>query len=203
MNSTPNTRYSLIGKLCDPQDVDAWDEFVSIYQPVVFRIARSRGLQHADAVDVTQDVLARVASAISRFDKSKPGATFRGWLYRITRNLVIDFFRRQQKDVLVQVGTPWEVDQSLEPSEEESCEFHREFQRQIFRLAAKEVRTQVQEKTWEAFWLTEVEGLGVEQVGQQLSLSSGAVYVARSRVFAKLRQAAEQRLSETGEFSRH
>ncbi|WP_442511448.1 hypothetical protein SH528x_003129 [Novipirellula sp. SH528] len=53
----PETRLSLIGKLHDPAAAEAWAEFVRLYQPIVFRVARQRGLQHADAEDLTQDVL--------------------------------------------------------------------------------------------------------------------------------------------------
>ena len=64
MNSSPKTRYTLLEKIKDPQDAEAWYEFTSIYQPLIFKICRKKGMQHADATDVTQEVLTRVASAI-------------------------------------------------------------------------------------------------------------------------------------------
>lgn len=197
MNSTPDTRYSLIGKLRDSQDAEAWAEFAAIYQPLILRIARARGLQHADATDVTQEVLTRVAGAVERFDQDKPGATFRGWLYRITRNVVIDFLRHRDRHSMVQGQTEVHCAIDQEPTQEESAEFQREFQRQIFWLAARQVRTQVQPTTWQAFWQTEVEGQAVAAVAESLGISSGAVYVARSRVLARLRSESEQRLAET------
>ena len=68
MSQPPTTRASLILRLRHPDDAAAWEEFVAIYQPLIFRLAKSRGLQDADAFDVAQEVLARVAGAINRWD---------------------------------------------------------------------------------------------------------------------------------------
>ena len=172
MQDTPETRYSLIGKLHDPQNVDAWHEFASIYQPLISRICRQRGLQHADATDVTQEVMSRVAEAIDSFDGQRSGATFRGWLYRVTRNLVVDFFRRKENRMLAGAKTGLLELIAHEPGETESREFRLEFQRQIFAIVANEVRDEVHPKTWNAFWHTEVQNEPVAEVAEKL----GCVY---------------------------
>lgn len=198
MQDSPKTRYSLIGKLHDPQNLEAWSEFASIYQPLIFRICRQKGLQHADATDVTQDVMSRVADAIDSFDGNQKGATFRGWLYRVTRNLVVDFFRRKDNRDFVPAKTGLLELIAQEPDVAESAEFRIEFQRQVFAFVANEVREEVNPKTWQAFWRTEVEHETVEAVSKSLSMNPGAVYVARSRVIARLRKAADKRVSEVG-----
>ena len=194
MKSTPETRYTLIGKIRDPKDAEAWSEFTTIYQPLIFRIARKKGLQHADATDVTQEVLSKVAGAIEKFDGSQENASFRGWLYRITRNLVIDFLRSRSKHATVQID---EINFASEPSRDESAEFHQEFQKQVFWVVAAEVKTQVKPATWQAFWETEVERKPVEQVAKDLDMSPGAIYVSRSRVLARLKNEAEIRINES------
>jgi len=68
MNNSPKTRASLILRLRHPEDAVAWEEFVEIYQPLVFRLARAKGLQEADALDLTQEVLAKVANAVNSFN---------------------------------------------------------------------------------------------------------------------------------------
>lgn len=93
MSQPPTTRASLILRLRHPDDAAAWEEFVAIYQPLIFRLAKSRGLQDADAFDVAQEVLARVAGAINRWDPDPDRGSFRGWIGRITRNLAIDFLK--------------------------------------------------------------------------------------------------------------
>ncbi len=199
MNSTPDTRYSLIGKLQDSQDAEAWEEFTNIYQPLIFRLCISKGLQYADATDVTQEVLARVADTIGRFDGGKKSSSFRGWLYRITRNLVIDFFRHRQKNLLLQSDRSTHFALEMEPTPEESAEFYLEFQQQVFRAAVQAVQSQVQPATWQAFWQTEIEQRPVTDVARELDMNHGAVYMARSRVFTRLKNAVEQRLHETHE----
>lgn len=200
MNSTPETRYTLIAKLRNPQDAEAWAEFTNIYQPLIFRICLTRGLQYADATDVTQDVLAKVAGVIESFSADQQGATFRGWLYRITRNLVVDFFRQRQKNPLVQAGRVFELTEANDPTVAESLEFQKEFQRQIFWLVAQEVKPSVKPKTWRAFWQSEIENRPIAQVAAELQMTTGAVYVARSRVLARLKREVERRMDETNDF---
>ena len=93
-NLNPDTQASLIAKICDLGNQAAWTEFVHIYEPVVQRFIQRHGMQHADAVEVTQEVLCRVAKSIESWDRDQQQSTFRGWLYRITRNLAIDFLRK-------------------------------------------------------------------------------------------------------------
>ena len=100
MSENPTTRASLIVRLRTTDDAVAWQEFVDIYQPLVFRLARAKGLQTADALDTTQEVLARVAHVINGWDPNPELGTFRGWISRITRNLVVDFLRSQNRFLL-------------------------------------------------------------------------------------------------------
>lgn len=196
MDSSPKTRYSLIGKLGDRRDAEAWSEFATIYQPVIFRICRKRGLQHADATDVTQEVLAQVAKSIEKFDPSHPGVTFRGWLYRVTRNSVVDFFRNRKRKPTVSAGT--DVFANVQEQEQhDNEEFYLEFQRQVFLQVSREVAAQVKQSTWQAFWQTEMEKRPAEDVAEELGMTIGALYVARSRVLARLKKEAAVQMEET------
>ena len=68
MTAPPLTRASLLVRLRDPDDVDAWKEFVRHYASVIYGFARKRGLQDADAADLMQEVLRSVAGAVGRLD---------------------------------------------------------------------------------------------------------------------------------------
>jgi len=184
----PETRNSLLIRLRDASQEAAWVEFVAIYEPLIYRLARAKGLQHADAQDMSQEVFAVVGGAIGRFDPELKGS-FRGWLSRITRNLVINHLSRDQEPR--GAGT---TDMQLllqeQPSVDVATEtmFQMEQRREVFRWAAENVQAEVQDETWRAFWLTGVEGLGIEEVANLVGKSPGAVRIARCRVLARLQQ---------------
>lgn len=195
MRITPQTRVSLLQRLHQLEDAEAWIEFTDLYQPLIYDICRQKGLQHADATDISQEVLGKVAAAIDQYDPDRPNATFRGWLYRMTRNLVVDFFRRRHRDPLTKAAQVQHVE--FVEFEATDSEFDLGFRRRVFAIVAQCVQRQVQPNTWQAFWKTEVEGIDSEEAARQLNMTRGALYVARSRVLAKLRSEVEKRLAET------
>ncbi len=195
MDDTPHTRPSLLVRICDPRDERAWAEFVEIYEPLVYRLARQKGFQDADAAELTQDVFVAVASAIDRWDPDPARGSFRAWLFRIARNLMINLLAKQRRRPQA-TGTT-DMKQLLEqqpdlnvedPAGEDSALFDLEYKRQTFRWAAGQIRSRFKPATWEAFRQTSVEGRPVKEVAGELGLSVGAVYIARSRVMAKLKQ---------------
>jgi RNA polymerase sigma-70 factor (ECF subfamily) len=191
------TRGSLIVKLRDPADTTAWREFVAIYEPLVYRLARRKGLQDADAHDLCQEVFRAVAGAVDRWDPAR--GSFRGWLSRIARNLLINFLTRHQFQLRGSGATSVQELLEAQPAVDPSATalFEAEYRSQLFHRAAGEVRGQFTPPTWQAFWQTAVEDRPPDEVASELRLSVGAVYVARSRVLARLRRRIEQLGDET------
>ncbi|HBE67646.1 MAG TPA: sigma-70 family RNA polymerase sigma factor [Planctomycetaceae bacterium] len=188
----PETRNSLIARLPNPQDADAWDQFVEIYQPLVFRLARSKGFQDADALEITQEVMVAVAGAVERWEPDPERGRFRDWLFRIARNLMIKYLTRKKHKPLGTGDSAINAllhDQSdVEPNSEVLILEHR---REVFRWAVEQVREQVTENTWQAFWMANVEGIETKHVAKELGMSVGAIHIACSRVRKRLRDVIE------------
>jgi RNA polymerase sigma-70 factor (ECF subfamily) len=189
MNVSPTTRYSLLLRIQDPQDQAAWSEFVTIYEPLVYRLARHKGLQDADAHDLCQDVFRAVAQAARRWVPDPAKGSFRGWLFCIARNQVLNHLRHQRRHPRGSGDSGFEhlLDAQLAPHGNEA-ELEQEYRRQVFLLAAESIEGEFTAATWRAFWQTAVEERPIAAVATELGMSSGAVYIARSRVLARLRQ---------------
>lgn len=195
MNESPETRMSLIGRLTNKDDAEAWSEFVQIYEPLIQAIVQKRGMQYADAAEVTQEVLTRVANSIGSWNPDPSKGSFRGWLYRVTRNLTIDYVRRNRN--LPVVGGEADLEQLPQPSENDSREFRLEYRRQLFSWAAGKVQSSFKPENWQAFWLTAVEEKSVEEASKQLNISRGRVCVARFRVMTRIASVIKARMDET------
>ena len=193
MPEFPETVDSLIVRVRDPSNRAAWDQFEQLYRPVIFRIARAKGLQHADALDLVQQVLLSVASAIDRFEKQTGGARFRNWLSRITRNAILKALERRPRDRAAGGSDILDVLSEVPAGDPETdALIQLEYRRELFQRAAEQVRSEVQESTWLAFELTALQQTSIDQAAKSLAVSTGNVYAARSRVMRRIRNAVLQ-----------
>lgn len=192
MPEFPETNESLIVRVKDPANQTAWEEFERLYRPVIFRIARAKGMQHSDALDVVQQVLLAVASAIGSYEKANDQVRFRNWLSRVTRNAILKSLTRQPWDRSPGGSNMLDLLSEV-PDADAATEtlISLEYRRELFWRAADHVRAAVQEPTWLAFELTVLKGMPIEQAAEALAMSIGSVYAARSRVMRKLRSAVE------------
>lgn len=189
VDDSPLTRTSLVLQLREPGNHAAWQEFARLYGPVIYGFARKRGLQDADAADMMQDVLRSVSGAIGTLDYDRRRGSFRGWLFTITRNKIFNFLsaRKIRPQGSGDTTTNKLLDQ--EPAATDDTDtWELEYQRRIAALAMEKIKGEFQEKSWQAFWRTAVEGVGVPEVSRELGMSAGAIYVAKSRVLARLKE---------------
>ncbi len=188
MTDGPATRHSLLARLRNGDDAAAWREFAALYEPFVLGLARRRGWQEADARDLCQEVLRATSGAIGRWDSDPTRGSFRGWLRRVARNAMLKALARRQRE------PQGAGDSSMRAMLERPADFDTTsgdvlgYRREVFRHAAEQVRTEFAPSSWAAFWRTAVDGLKPEQAAQELGLSVGAVYIARSRAMARLRK---------------
>jgi RNA polymerase sigma factor (sigma-70 family) len=185
----PPTRPSLLLRLRDPQDEEAWRQFVDLYAPLVYGYARKQGLQDADAADLSQEVLSAVVGGIGRLEYDAARGAFRNWLFTIARRKLANWqaaFRNRIRGSGDAV-THQLLDQ-CPVSEDIESHWESEWQRRLLAWACDNVRRDVSDLTWQAFWKTAIDGKPGKEVAVELGLSVGAVYLARKRVLARLKE---------------
>lgn len=189
VDDSPLTRASLLVQLRDATNHEAWHEFVRLYSPIVYGFARKRGLQDADAADLMQDVMRSVSKAIQRLDYDRRQGMFRGWLFTITRNKI--FNHLSAKRIRPQASGDENTNRLLESQpdgNDGSDDWEMEYQRRLAAMAMERIRSEFQENTWQAFRLTAIEGVAAAEAAKQVGMSPGAIYVAKSRVLARLKE---------------
>lgn len=184
MNTTSAT---LLQRLRQSDDRVAWNQFIELYTPLLLFWARKAGLQGADAEDLVQEVLLALLAELPAF-RYDPAKSFRSWLRTVTLNRWRNRRRSAGRDRLT-------LDQQVLDDQAVADPlvnfWETEYRQHLLRIALDRIQAEFQPATWQAYMLTAVEGQPVPEVAEQLNLSVGAVYVARSRVLARLRELIE------------
>ena len=188
MPEFPETSHSLIERVQDPANGAAWAEFLGIYQPVVYRMARRRGLQDADAQNVVQQVFASIARSIDTWEAETERPPFRAWLTTVARNAITNALTRKPRDRAVGSTSVVQQLHELPAPEETTSEVIREARREMIHWAAQQIHPEFTEQTWDIFWKTSIDGIAVTEVSASTGRSVGAIYVARHRVLTRLKE---------------
>lgn len=180
------TRVSLIQRVRDQSDQSAWEEFVTIYQPLITAYVRKRGIMEHDAADIVQDVLTRLVPAMAAFQFDSQRGRFRTWLWRVTQNALSDWIGRRAKRDRAEQG--W-IDQQ-EPADDDhpTSEWDELYRRRILEVTMEKVRVSTQKATWACFEQRILLGRPAAEIAAELGVTSNVVYVNASRVLAKLRE---------------
>jgi RNA polymerase sigma-70 factor (ECF subfamily) len=192
------TRPSLLVRIRDPRDRTSWAEFVDVYAPLVYRFARKQGMQDADAADLTQEVLYAVSTSIGKLEYDPERGSFRGWLFTVVRTRLCNFLNRLRRQRRIGAGPTGQDVLEAQPNrgEDQDALWEREYEARLFACASERVREEIQFSTWQAFWLTAIEGQSGKEAAKKLGLSTAAVYLAKRRVTARLRDAIQRLQSE-------
>jgi RNA polymerase sigma factor (sigma-70 family) len=196
MPTPPVTRASLLLRLNDSQDGDAWREFVNVYGPLVYEYGRKHGLQDADAADLTQEVLRTVAHSLKGFRYDPTRGTFRNWLFTVARTKRINLGMKLAREARGSGDT--EVGRRLaqvpdQPSDlADSAEWNRAFEQRLLDWACARIKSEFKESTWRAFLLTVFDDVSPQAAAESLGITVGAVYAGRYRVTARLRDVMNQ-----------
>lgn len=196
MNDFPDTRASLLLQVRDPANRVAWELFVGIYRPVIVRIALAKGLQHADAQDLAQQVLVAVAGAVGGWERRDSSTRFRHWLSRVTKNAILNALVRRPKDEAEGGGAHEHLLSDVVDSDGNTTRLiELEVRKELYRRATRIVSMEFRADSWQAFEMSVAGDASVEEVAEKLGKSVGAVYTARSRIMFRLRQV----IAELGE----
>jgi RNA polymerase sigma-70 factor, ECF subfamily len=169
-------------------DPEAWLRLVELYAPLVRFWCRRGGAPDQDAEEVSQEVFAGAAAGLSGFHRDRPGDTFRGWLRGITRNQVLLYFRRNKGRPQAEGGSEALAGLEAVPAPLAGCEGDEsEEVGQLYRRALEQVRGEFEEKTWQAFWHSAVEGRPPADLVEELGMSAAAIRQAKSRVLRRLK----------------
>ena len=191
MQAWPETRDTLLARLRDPADMQAWSEFTRLYEPVIKGFVTGRGLQTADAQDICQHVLWAVARAADDWPGHAEPGRFRKWLATVTRNATLNVLQREMRHRGSGRSSVWDYLNAL-PAPNADLDRAWEMERldQIYRAAARVVESRFSPEVWQLFHRTTVGGEATEAVALELGKLPGAAYTARSRVMKALRTVA-------------
>jgi RNA polymerase sigma-70 factor (ECF subfamily) len=183
------TRITLLGRLRhDPSNQEAWGQFVEQYGSKIYGWCRKWELQEADAQDVTQNVLLKLAQKLREFTYD-PSRSFRAWLKTLAQRAWSDFVESRQRPGL---GTgDSHVNKLLhgvEARDELVKQLEAEFDREVLEEAMVRVRLRVAPQTWQAFTLTALDGLSGAEAAERIPMQVAQVFVAKRRVQKLLRE---------------
>lgn len=182
------TRATLLARLRrDPLSEAAWDEFAEQYGRHIYRWCRQWRLQDADAEDVTQEILLKLARKLRDFAYD-PKSSFRGWLKTVAHHAWRDFVDSCGRARAIGDEHVRELLQSVEAREDLVAKLEEAFDYELLEAAKVQVQLRVAPHTWEAFRLAAIEGLPVAEVAAMVRLQVAMVYVAKSKVQKMLQQ---------------
>jgi len=188
----PETRLSLIRRLQSGTDENAWTEFSNIYRHVIVRLASSKGLQTADAEDLAQKVLLAINKHIVGWKPDPQRGRFRTWLQKIVRNATLNALSRIPQDAAP--GGTTAIRSLADLPQSDAVAFDEEWKRETLNWVVGQIRPEFEPATWDAFWLTAVEGESPKAAAAQTGKSLGAVYIARTRIMKRIRAKVDELL---------
>jgi RNA polymerase sigma-70 factor (ECF subfamily) len=182
------TNVSLLRRVRDPKDAASWRTFYGVYEPLLLRYARSKGLQENDARDVVAEVFVKLYRGMESFELDHARGRFRTWLYRIVANAITDWWRRQPAEA--RMPSSFEVGGGEDGQANVDEAWEREYQSRILQAAVEQVRREVEPtrpNAWACYEKHVLQGKPAADVGRELGMTANNVYVTASRIQKRVR----------------
>jgi len=174
------------------REQEAWQRLLHLYTPLVAYWCKQWGVRGSDTDDIIQDVFQAVAASLANFRHERAGDTFRGWLRSITRHKILYHLRRQRHQPAAEGGSDahrrMQQVAELEASPSDDSADSADEMTRLYHRALELVRCEFEERTWQAFWRTAVDGQAPADIAAELGMSAAAVRMAKSRVLRRLRE---------------
>jgi RNA polymerase sigma-70 factor (ECF subfamily) len=194
-SSMSDTSASLLQRLREQPQGEAWQRLVGIYAPLLQQWLGRYGLQASDVDDLVQEVLTTVVREMPQFQHNQRPGAFRRWLRTILVNRLRGFWRaRQSRPLAGNSDLGQMLDQLEDPQSNLSQLWDKEHDRHVMARLLEQIEPEVTPSTWQAFRRVVLDGKDEEAVAAELSMSANAVFIAKSRVLAKLRREAQDLL---------
>lgn len=183
----PSTHASLLLLLRDGGNPSAWEAFVDIYMPLVYTFCTKRGLQHADASDVTQTVFQRLTRALPGFEYNAETGFFRGWLGAVIRNEISRHCGRNHVEARgIGMGMSDQLASKQSRSDDEL--WIDQFNDHILSTAMNRIRPEFSTETWQAFEMLWIEEKTTDDVAAALKHDRNWLYKAKHQIIRRLEQ---------------
>ena len=190
------TSATLLSRLRDIGNQDAWEEFIENYTPRIFAWCRRYRLQDSDAADVTQDVLSKLIRAMQTFEYNTNRGSFRGWLKTVTNNTIRDMLSASARPGRgvgdTQANARLQLIQDEDALNDLANVIEEEAEREILREAEERVRLRVKPETWRAYEMTVKQAIKAPEAAEKSGMSVSDIYVSKSRVIKMVREEAEK-----------
>lgn len=184
------TSLSLLDALRTTPDENVWRRLVEMYDPLIRAWLRRQGVDPHDADDVAQEVFAVVVRRLPEFQRRPQTGAFRSWLKTITIHCLSDYWRSPRSRRTATGGSEWQqsLQELADPESALSHQWNAEHDRHVSEHLLRMVEQTFEPNTWSAFKRLTLDGLPAAQVAAELGTTINAVYIAKSRVLAKLRE---------------
>jgi RNA polymerase sigma-70 factor (ECF subfamily) len=184
----PSTKVLLLSRIRCLDDHEAWQRFVDLYTPLIMRYCRRRGLQEADALDVSQAVFSNISRAIGQFEYDATRGRFRSWLGVVTLREIHRHLDKASRTAIWEYGAAtdvWQTDAEVDSAWQDEFNMH------LYRCALDDAQAAFDETTWRAFQMTWVYDIPAQRAARTLGKPIGWVYKAKFRVLQRLKQQIE------------
>jgi RNA polymerase sigma factor (sigma-70 family) len=178
-----STNLSIIGNsLLNPLDIESGERFLAKYKPLIFKVITKQGIKGPDADDLVQETLHRILAGFPKFYRRRPGS-FRIWLRKITRSIIVDWFRSRKRHHLAPISKIEEI---------VSKSIVREFDLEIYEMAIRKVRLEISPKHWDIFEMFRLKGAPIQKVSEKFGIGLEGIYKVNQRVFYRLQQLVKE-----------